>query len=171
MENLAFKASGSEFSCCLQKTEGTKSIRPIYKTLSSCNSYYCSSLLQIEDDLQQTIESQALDQDNRYKQLKEQMEQERQQSDLALQDKGKEIERLSTQIHTLEIEINRLKTYVTEIEVECRNYETQCREYEEQMKELREKQLNEDRASTTLLLETRARPEEKHISTSKLRLV
>ena len=123
----------------------------------------------VEKDLQQTIRSHDLDQDERIRQIQAQMQEERVESRREMQEKISEIEKLMYQITSLETEVDRLRNELASLKSRCDEFEHDRQGYEDEIRLLREGGIvEEERATTTLVLNTQARPEEKHVtSTSK----
>ena len=119
--------------------------------------------------MQQTIRSHDLDQDERIRQIQAQMQEERVESRREMQEKISEIEKLMYQITSLETEVDRLRNELASLKSRCDEFERDRQGYEDEIRLLREGGIvEEERATTTLVLNTQARPEEKHVtSTSK----
>ena len=72
------------------------------------------------------------------------------------------------QITSLESEVDRLRHELTSLKSRCDEYDHDRQDYEDEIKRLRDGEtVEEERATTTLVLETQARPDEKHVSLSK----
>ena len=73
-----------------------------------------------------------------------------------------------SQISDLEKEVDHLRNQLTMLKTRCDEFDHDRQEYEKEISELRgATTVEEERATTTLVLETQARPDEKHISMSK----
>lgn len=108
-----------------------------------------------------------MDQDERINQIKAQLHEERMESRREIQEKINEIENLMTQINSLETEVDRLRSELSNLQSRCNQHETDRQGYEDEIQSLRRGCVEEERATTTLVLETHARPDEKHLSTSR----
>lgn len=74
------------------------------------------------------------------------------------------------QISDLEKEVDQLRSQLTLLKSKCDEFDHDRQGYEKEISELRGATVvEEERATTTLVLETQARPDEKHVSMSKLK--
>lgn len=97
------------------------------------------------------------------------MQEERANSRREIGDKVNEIEKLLSQITNLESEIDRLRNELSRLQSRCDDYDRSQQGYQEEIKRMRSgAAVEEERATTSLVLETQARPDEKHVSMSKL---
>ena len=118
--------------------------------------------------MQQSFKSHDLDHDEKIRQIQAQLQEERSESRREINDKINEIEKLMSQITNLESEVDRLRNELSRLKSRCDEYDHDRRRYEEEIRKLRDgAAVEEERATTTLVLETQARPDEKHISMSK----
>ena len=126
---------------------------------------------QTEKDLQQSIKMHDLDHDQKIQQIQVQLQEERSSSRLEINEKVAEIERLMSQISNLETEVDRLRSELSILKSKCDEYHHDRQGYEEEINRLRSgATVEEERATTTLVLETQAKPDEKHVTMSKLDL-
>ena len=72
------------------------------------------------------------------------------------------------QISDLEIEISQLRSQLSSLKTKCDEYDHDRQGYEKEISRLRDATMvEEERETTTLVLETQARPDEKHVTMSK----
>ena len=126
-------------------------------------------MFQTEKDLQQSIKMHDLDHDQKIQQIQVQLQEERSSSRLEINQKITEIERLVSQISNLETEVDRLRSELSILKSKCDEYDHDRQGYEDEINRLRSgATVEEERATTTLVLETQAKPDEKHVTMSKL---